>query len=208
MLLNYSDLETTEQSVRTSLINALSGYKSLQLVGTSNALGQMNLAPFSNVVHIGSDPVLMGFIHRPTTVERHTYENILETKVFTFNAVTKENYMLAHQCSARYTRNENEFEAVGIVPKFMDGFKAPFVNDSPIQIGLHLEEIHSISNGTHLIVGSVQLLQISDELIDSDGNMDLSRMEIMGVSGLDTYYTTTFHNRLSYAKPNVPLSTK
>ena len=208
MLLNYSDLQTTEQSVRTTFINALSGYKSLHLVGTCNALGQLNVAPFSNVVHVGADPALMGFVHRPTTVERHTYENIVETKQFTFNAVAQEMQLTAHQCSARYSRNQSEFLEVGLESEFMGDFIAPFVSHSPIQIGLHLEEIHHLSNGTHFIVGSVQLLQINDKLIDVAGNMDLSQLDLVAVSGLDTYYSTAFLNRLEYAKPNVPLNTK
>jgi flavin reductase (DIM6/NTAB) family NADH-FMN oxidoreductase RutF len=72
------DLAGFEKQDRTNLVNGLSGYKSAHLIGTTNKKGETNLAIFSSVVHIGANPALMGFIQRPASEERHTYENILE----------------------------------------------------------------------------------------------------------------------------------
>jgi len=67
-----------EDRKRIALINSLSGFKSLNLIGTVNQNGQTNLAIFNSVVHIGANPPLMDFISRPDTVEKHTLENIRE----------------------------------------------------------------------------------------------------------------------------------
>ena len=72
-----------EQRQRAVFINSLGGFKSVCLVGTKNNQNQTNLSIISSLVHIGSSPALFGMIIRPGVVERHTLENILETKYYT-----------------------------------------------------------------------------------------------------------------------------
>ena len=61
---------------RNNLINCISGYKSANLIGTISKTGITNLAVFNSIVHLGSNPALLGFILRPTTVPRHSFSNM------------------------------------------------------------------------------------------------------------------------------------
>jgi len=88
--LGKKEIATMERRVRTKLINSLSGFKSVNLCGTISKEGITNLSLISSVVHIGADPALMGFIMRPVTVRRDTYNNILETGHYTFNHLVRE----------------------------------------------------------------------------------------------------------------------
>ncbi len=83
------DLENMSKIYRLNLINSVTGYKSAHLVGTTSAKGIDNVAIFSSVIHLGSNPALLGFILRPTTVPRHTYSNMKATGVFTLNAIAQ-----------------------------------------------------------------------------------------------------------------------
>lgn len=59
MLLHLDNYQigNLEDRKRVSLINSLSGFKSLNLIGTiNNNQGQTNLAIFNSVVHIGANP--------------------------------------------------------------------------------------------------------------------------------------------------------
>lgn len=56
----------------------------------------------------------MGFIQRPASVERHTFENIQNTSFFTINSVSEDIHKQAHQTAARYDRSESEFEEVSL----------------------------------------------------------------------------------------------
>ncbi len=76
-----------EQRFRTNFINCLSGFKSLNLIGSVNQLQQTNLAIFNSVFHLGANPPLLGCIIRPDSVERHTLSNIESTGYYTFNHV-------------------------------------------------------------------------------------------------------------------------
>lgn len=192
-----------EQRYRASLINSLGGFKSVNLVGTKNFNGQSNLSIFNSIVHIGAHPPLAGMIIRPDSVERHTYENVLETKYYSLNHLTKTNYIQAHQTSARYPRESSEFEACGLNEEYKDGFFAPYVKESYIQIGLKLQEVIELKiNGTHLVIGEIEHIYLPESALMTDGFIDLELAGSITCSGLDSYHRTEKLSRLTYAKPN------
>ena len=80
-------IESFEKDYRTHLINSLSGFKSANLIGTQDESGNTNLAIVSSVIHLGAHPPLVAMIMRPHSVPRHTFENIIQTGVFTINQV-------------------------------------------------------------------------------------------------------------------------
>ena len=204
MLIHFTNqqIAETEERKRTALVNSLSGFKSLNLIGTVNKDGQTNLAVFNSVMHIGANPPLMGFISRPDSVERHTLENIQQTGYYTINHVNKEIFEKAHQTSARYKREQSEFEASGLTVEYKNNFSAPFVQESSIQIGLILKEIVSVkSNGTHLIVGEITDLYFPEEILDETGILDIEKAGTVAGSSLDGYHTTQLLKRMKYAKP-------
>ena len=191
-----------EERKRIAMINSLSGFKSLNLIGTINKEGQTNLAIFNSVMHIGANPPLMGFISRPDSVERHTVENIKQTDYYTINHVNENIFEKAHQTSARYQREQSEFDAAGLKIDYKNNFAAPFVQESNIQMGLRLKEIVSIkSNGTQLIVGEIVDLYFPDEIWEETGIIDIEKAGTIAGSSLDGYHTTQLIKRMKYAKP-------
>lgn len=196
-------IQNLPRRYRGTLLNYLSGFKTANLIGTKNSEGVSNLAIFNSVVHIGANPPYLGFILRPTTVERHTFNNIEATGFYTINAVTKAIYEKAHQTSAKYQADQSEFETVGLKSIHKDDFFAPYVAESPIQWGLQLEEVHPIKcNGTYLVIGKVLQLYLPKDSVEDDGHFDLSQHNIVSIGGLDTYYTSEKLAQLPYAKVN------
>jgi flavin reductase (DIM6/NTAB) family NADH-FMN oxidoreductase RutF len=178
----------------------------MNLIGTKSKDGQTNLAIFNSVVHIGANPPLIGFIQRPTTVERHTFENIVSTSFYTINAVTEEIAMQAHQTAANYQRKESEFEETSLETEYLNDFYAPFVAASPIKYGLQLEDVIPIpANDTKLVIGNVQQLHLQENSISEDGHLKLEASSIVGGIGLDTYVSVEKYGRYSYAQPNKTL---
>ena len=96
-----NDIDQLDFLYRINLINSCSGYKSANLIGTISKTGLTNVAVFSSVTHLGSNPPLLSFVLRPTTVPRNTYENILETGKYTINHISKEQIEDAHHTSAK-----------------------------------------------------------------------------------------------------------
>ena len=136
---SYDDLMQLPSRYRGRLLNKISGLKPANLIGTKSKNGQPNLAIFNSVVHIGANPPYLGFILRPTTVERHTYENIKETGLYTINQISAQIHKKAHQTSAKYERGVSEFASVGLTEWYQQDFNAPYVAESHIKIGLQVE---------------------------------------------------------------------
>ena len=132
MQINRSDIDEMDSRFRATLMNCLTGFKSLNLIGTQSRDGNNNLALFSQVIHIGANPPLVGVLFRPHTVIRNTLENILETKSYTLNHVIEEFVQQAHHTSARW--EGSEFEECGLTPEFDVSVKAPFVSESNLKI--------------------------------------------------------------------------
>ena len=196
-----NDITSMETRKRAAFMNSLSGFKSASLIGTIDNQNNTNLAIFSSVIHLGSNPALVGFINRPDTVDRHTFENILATNCFTINHINKSIYKQAHQTSARYPKDVSEFTATGLTPEFQNNFKAPFVKESHIKYGLEFVEKHDLKiNGTILVIGKVIDVMLPEYCLLSDGSIDIEKAETIAISGLDSYHVTNKIAKLSYAK--------
>ena len=174
--LNFVQLMDMEQRKRAQFINSISGFRSVALIGTTDSKGQTNLAIFSSIIHIGSNPPLLSFIMRPDSVERHTLTNILDTGFYTINHINTHIYEKAHQTSARYPKNVSEFDATQLTPAFKDDFVAPFVAESQIQIGMEFKERIEISiNQTSMIIGEIKFVHYPSNCLIEDGFLDIKK---------------------------------
>lgn len=200
--LKLEQLMEMEQRQRAHLINSIGGFKSVALIGSIDLQGQTNVAIFSSIVHIGSNPPLLSFIMRPDSVERHTLANILDTGFYTINHINAQIYEQAHQTSARYPKSMSEFDATGLTPQFKNDFVAPFVEESQIQLAMEFKERLDISiNQTIMIIGEVKAIHFPSDCLAPDGFMNIEKAGTITVAGLDSYHTTQPLQRLPYAKP-------
>lgn len=204
---NSKDFLTFSKEFKVNLINSLSGYKSVNLIGTQGRRQISNLAIFNTIIHVGSNPPLMGLLIRPPAVVRDTLDNIRETGQFTINHIHPRFYTRAHQTAARYYTDRSEFEIVGLTPFFTEKLKAPYVEESPVKIGLELkEELVVKSNSSVFIVGEVIEIILPKKAVLADGFIDLGITGTLTSSGLDAYYSTQKIARLSFAKPDTDLN--
>jgi len=128
MQYNKQDIADLERIPRLKLINSVTGIKPANLVGTICNKGETNVAVFSSVVHLGSNPPLLGFISRPQTEDvGHTFRNIVENNQYTINHIHPEFTKQAHFTSAKFDKSISEFERCGLTEEYVKGFKAPFV---------------------------------------------------------------------------------
>ena len=199
---SQKDIDTLSKIYRLNLINSATGYKSAQLVGSVSSEGNENLAVFSSIVHLGSNPALIGMILRPTTVPRHTYANMKATGVFTLNAIHESQIEDAHHTSASYPESISEFDKTQLKLERKKNILAPFVKDSPIQMACkYLNEYHIKENDTLLIVGSIEDLYVKDSILLEDGWIQLDLGGIVTINGLDGYAIPKLQERFPYARP-------
>lgn len=192
-----------DKQKRVHFINSLGGFKSVSLLGTVNNNEQTNLAIFSSIFHIGANPPLIALIFRPSPPERDTLGNILETGFYTINHLNENIYKQAHQTSARYEYDISEFNVTNLTPEYKNNFKAPFVKESNIQLGVEFKEKINITvNNSIMIIGEIKEVYFPENCLCEDGFLDLEKANTITCSGLDSYHKTKKLDRLSYAKPD------
>ena len=199
-------IEAMDRVARLKIINSVSGIKPANLIGTVSESGVSNVAIFSSVVHLGSNPALLGFISRPQTEEvGDTFRNILKNEQYTINHIHPEFVKNAHYTSGKFDASISEFERCGLTEEFIQNFRAPFVKESQFKMGLNLKEVIDIKlNGTVLVIGEITHLIMPDEAFEAE-DVDLEKMNAVGISGLNSYYELQKIAHYPYVRlPEVP----
>ena len=195
------DINEMNRIYRLNLINSCTGYKSANLIGTISTNKIYNVAVFSSITHLGSDPALLTFIVRPTTVPRDTYKNITDTKQFTVNHINIDDIEDAHHTSARYPETISEFDVTKLEKEFKEGYSAPFVKSSKIKLGCKFLNQYEIKeNNTLLMVAEINDIFFEENIIQEDGWLNLDTAKTVTVNGLDGYSLPKLARRFEYAK--------
>ena len=196
---HINDLEKIK---KINLINSCSGYKSANLIGSISKEGITNVAVFSSVTHLGSNPPTLGFIVRPTTVPRDTYKNILESGIFTINHVYEDILEDAHHTSAKYEEEISEFDITELEAEYHNDCIAPFVKGSPVQMEMRfIEQYHIKSNNVIHIIAEIKNLYVKDDILQEDGFLDLAKGKVAAINGLDAYAVAKNNTRFDYQRP-------
>ncbi len=190
---------------RLNLINSCTGYKSANLIGTKSVDGKTNVAIFSSITHLGSQPALIGFIMRPTTVPRDTYKNIKDTGFFTVNHITVDMIADAHHTSANYEMGISEFDKTNLEEEYKNNIDIPFVKGSPVQLYCkYVNEYYIKENDTIHIVASIEQLFFDKNLQHEDGWLQIDKGNVIALNGLDGYCLPKLVDRFQYARKDTP----
>ena len=188
---------------RLNIINSITGIKPANLISTIDERNRHNLAIFSSVVHLGSNPALIGFILRPQQkIRRHTYENILENGYYTINHLPNHKTLEGHYTSAKFDKETSEYDVCHFTPEFQHDFPVPYVKESFLRMGLkHVESIPIKYNGTVMIVGKILQVYVAKSSLSEEGYINLEEAKSVGISGLNTYYDLKKIASYPYARP-------
>jgi flavin reductase (DIM6/NTAB) family NADH-FMN oxidoreductase RutF len=190
---------------RLNLINSCTGYKSANLIATKSVDGKSNVAIFSSVTHLGSEPALIGFIMRPTTVPRDTYKNMRETGYFTINHITVDMIADAHHTSANYELGVSEFDKTNLEEEYKNDIAIPFVKGSPVQLHCkYLNEYFIEENNTIHVIASIENLFFDENLLHEDGWLQIDKGNVIAINGLDGYCLPKLVDRFQYARKETP----
>jgi len=200
--ISAKEIKTMEKIFRLNLINSCTGYKSANLIATKSKNGNSNVAVFSSVTHMGSNPAMLGFVTRPLSVARNTYDNIKATSYFTVNHIHEKMIEKAHQTAAKYDEDISEFHKTGLSEEYLDDFHAPYVKQSEIKLGCkYLNEYEIKENNTLLVVASIEHIYFDEGIQMPDGWLRLDDAGTVTVNGLDGYSLPSLLDRFHYARP-------
>ena len=198
------DISQMEKLERLNIINSCTGYKSANLIATLSENGSSNVAVFSSITHLGSNPGILGFIVRPTTVPRDTYSNIKAKGFFTVNHITSNMIADAHHTSANYDVGVSEFDKTSLEEEYKNGLEVPFVKGSPIQLYCkYMNEYYIKENDTIHVIASIEHVYYNENMEHKDGWLQLDKGNVVAINGLDGYCLPKLVDRFEYARPNI-----
>ncbi|MFM7259361.1 MAG: flavin reductase family protein [bacterium] len=175
--------------------------RQIAVVGTCDAAGRMNLAPFSFFNGISGEPFLLMFCpsNREDGGEKDTLANakpIAEggAGCFSIGLATESTIRRVVACSERLPPGESEFALSGLTPIACERITAPCFAESPVTFECETVEVKrfapSVPDGGNLVIGRVVLVHIDDAVLDGK-RINPARLAAVGRMGGSTYARTT-----------------
>ena len=179
----------------------------IAFASTIDSKGNVNLSPFSYFNVFSSNPPILIFspsrrVRDNTT--KHTLENAKETKEVVINIVNHSIVEQMSKSSREYDKGVNEFIETGLTQVESLKVKPPRVLESPISFECTVDNIVSLgeSGGAgQLIIVKVVQIHINKNYLDSQGNIDSEKLDLVARMGGDWYTRVNKESMFKIPKP-------
>jgi flavin reductase (DIM6/NTAB) family NADH-FMN oxidoreductase RutF len=168
MQYDFSELKPLD---RHKLLSSTITPRPIAWVTTISDTGILNAAPFSYFNVFGEDPPVVGFsvIDRSPQDRKDTGHNIRASGEFVVNLVDEDHVVQMNVTAAEYGPEVDEFTAAGLTAVASVSVAPPRIGESPVSFECALHSIVPLGKARSLILGSVKVMHIKDEmLIDPD----------------------------------------
>lgn len=206
-MLTIDPKETPVPKFHGHLLSAV-GPRPIAFASTVNAEGVPNLAPFSFFNVFSANPPIAIFsparrVRGNTT--KHTLENAKSTGEVVINMVSYDMVQQMSLASTEYGDGINEFVKAGFTELASERVKPPRVAESPAQLECTVRDIVAMGEeggAGNLIICEVQLLHISDEVLNEEGRIDPYKIDLVARMGGNWYARAQGEALFEVAKPN------
>jgi flavin reductase (DIM6/NTAB) family NADH-FMN oxidoreductase RutF len=191
--------ETTTQDLYKILIGSIVP-RPIAWVSTVGSNGLNNLAPFSFFNCFGVDPPMVGFAPAFKSITRDgdelirvpkdTLRNIIDTKEFVVNLVSRKLTEQMNKSSAEYPPDVSEFEKVGVTPAPSLKVKPPRVAESLVNLECTLIQIIQHGNN-NLVLGEIVGIHLDENVITEKHHINNDVLQAVGRMSGSCYTTTT-----------------
>lgn len=165
-------------------------------ISTISQDGIHNLAPYSQFQNLTFDPPYVMFAANQNTkgMRKDTVVNIEKTGEFVYNMVTWELKEAMNITASEVPFEVDEFELAGLKKAPSVKVRPARVAESPIHFEcVHYQTIRIPGNGpmgsVDIVIGKVVMIHIRDDIIGSDGRIDILRIRPVARLGYYDYTT-------------------
>lgn len=194
------DPATLSESRRYGLLIGAIVPRPIAVVGTCDAAGRMNLAPFSFFNGISGEPFLVMFCpsNREDGGEKDTLANAKPaaeggTGCFSIGLATESTVRRVVACSEHLPPGESEFALSGLTPAPCTRIRAPRFLESPVTFECETLEVRrfapGVRDGGNLVVGRVVHLHVDEAVLDGR-RIDPGKLAAVGRMGGSHYVRT------------------
>jgi flavin reductase (DIM6/NTAB) family NADH-FMN oxidoreductase RutF len=162
-------------------------------IGTRNADGVANLAPYSFFMPVSSRPNMIAFSSEGL---KHSARNARDGGEFTFSLATLKLADAMNRSAADCPDGEDEFRLANLEKGFPRVVSTPFVADSPAAFEcvttstLQLNDRKGEALDRYLVIGEVVGVHLADDAI-LDGRFDMISVQTIARAGYRDYVTVT-----------------
>lgn len=192
MRFDFSELKPLD---RHKLLSSTITPRPIAWVTTIAPDGVRNAAPFSYFNVFGEDPPIVGFsvIDRAPGDHKDTGRNIRESGEFVVNLVSENLLDKMNITAAEFGPEVDEFSRANLASAPSVTIAAPRIADSPVSMECMLHSIVPLGVSRSLILGTVQMMHIADEML-SDAerfHVDTQRLRLVARAQGNTYVRST-----------------
>ncbi len=202
------DPETLETRDLHKLLLSAVAPRPIAFASTIDSKGNVNLSPFSYFNVFSSNPPILIFspsrrVRDNTT--KHTLENADETREVVINMV---DYSIVEQMSKssnEYAKGVNEFTKTGLTEVSSLKVKPPRVLESPVSFECVVDNIISLGEkggAGQLVIAKVVHIHVNSKLLDSNDNIDPTKLDLVARLGGDWYSRVTKESMFTVTKPD------
>jgi flavin reductase (DIM6/NTAB) family NADH-FMN oxidoreductase RutF len=180
----------------------------IAFASTIDREGNVNLSPYSFFNAFGSNPPTLVFSPnrrvRDNTA-KHTFENVLEVDEVVINMV---DYRMVEQMSlssCEYEKGVNEFVKAGFTPVASARVRPPRVAESPAAFECKVRQVIRMGEeggAPNLVICEVLLAHFQDHILDEQGRLDTTRVDLVARMGGDWYCRAFGEALFMVPKPN------
>ena len=178
----------------------------IALASTIDENGKPNLSPFSFFNVFSANPPILVFSPArrvSDNTEKHTFENVKQTKEVVINVVNYEIVQQTSLSSTEYERGVNEFEKAGFSMLESELVKPFRVAESPIQFECKVNEIIELGKeggAGNLIICEVVRLHINESVLDENKMIDQVKLDLVARAG-GSFYSRAKNTFFEIPKP-------
>ena len=169
------------------------GPRPICFASTLDAAGNRNLSPFSFFNVFSANPPILIFSPARsgrTLEQKDTYHNVKEVPEVVINVVTYDMVQQMSLTSSPFPPDVDEFVKAGFTPLASEKVRPFRVAESPIQMECKVLEVNELGEGGaagNLVICEVVAMHISDDLMDSEGRIDQTRIDLVSRMGGNWY---------------------
>jgi flavin reductase (DIM6/NTAB) family NADH-FMN oxidoreductase RutF len=202
------DSKNTETKVLHQYLLGSIGPRPIAFASTMDRNGNPNLSPFSFFNVFSANPPVVIFSPARRVRDNSTKDtlaNVIETKEVCINVVTYGLVEQASLASTEYPRYVNEFTKAGLTPLASDLIRPFRVKESPVQMECRVMEVISLGDqggAGNLVMAEVLRIHINPEVLDENGMIDQTKIDLVGRMGGDWYVRAHGEALFEVEKPN------
>ncbi|HEY1912489.1 MAG TPA: flavin reductase family protein [Vicinamibacterales bacterium] len=193
----YYETDKNDHGLRYNPLKACVVPRPIGWISTVDAVGVVNLAPFSFFNVLSYDPPFVLFsagLHESDGDRKDSVANVEATGEFVYNMTTWAQRDQMNETARIVDRSVDEMAAVGLEPLPSRLVRPPRIKGSPVHFECTLHQVIALpgrkpSSNHSVVIGRVVAVHIEDDALTADGRVDILKLRPIARLGYKDYTT-------------------